>query len=57
MKNLENVSALVVLNCPSKTPQYCSDLLWVEEGKQPVKEHFQLHWHCVEALKVVLVMK
>ena len=52
MKNLEDVSALVVLDGPSKTSQDGSDLFWVEKGEEPVKEHFQLHWHSMEALKV-----
>ena len=55
MKNLEDVSALVVLDGPSKTTKHSSDLFWVEKREEPVKEHFQLHWHSMEALEVVRV--
>jgi hypothetical protein len=47
---LEDVSALVVLDGPPKTPQHGSDLFWVEKREEAVEEHFQLHWHSMEAL-------
>ena len=52
MENLEYVSALVVLDGPPKTPQHGSDLFWVEQREEAVEEHFQLHWHSMEALEV-----
>ena len=52
-KNLEDVSALIVLDGPTKASEQSGDLLGVEQREQAVKEHFQLNWHCMEALKVV----
>ena len=54
-KNLEDVSALIVLDGPTEASEQSGDLLGVEQREQAVKEHFQLNWHCMEALKVVIL--
>ena len=54
-KNLEDVSALIVLDGPTEASEQSGDLLGVEQREQAVKEHFQLNWHCMEALKIVIL--
>ena len=49
--NLQNVSALVVLNGPAKTSQHCSDFFRAEKGEKSIQQHFQLDWHGVESLE------